>query len=196
MPRVSVPVDLKNAISELTHKEKDKLIFRLLPKNTRLIDQLIYQLLENSETQEFRRSQLRESLMKTLDAYPQHYYSPGYLLMTMRDISGRINYHRSITGDKLGEIELNYLMINGALERNIQALQHESHYSGRKLADYVVKRIVKLLTLTKKLHEDYRLDFEEDMITTARLISSIAFMSRAVREHDLDLETLNHGELN
>jgi len=46
MARAKLIPELKAAISELTEKEKDKLIFRLLPKDQKLVHKLEYQLLE------------------------------------------------------------------------------------------------------------------------------------------------------
>ena len=65
----------------------------------------------------------------------------------------------------------------------------------KSLNEYVVKRVLKLLKLTAKLHEDYILEFEESMIKMGELLSEIPSMSNFIREHDLDLHSLIEGRL-
>jgi len=188
MARVKLSKELKEALSELPPKEKDKLIFRLLPRDGKLVDKLIFQLLEDGTTTDERREDLHEGIITILSRFPQHYYSPGYLTLELRDISGRITYHKDITGDKLGEIELNFLMLTECISRNLEALQQESYYSSQKFNDYVVKRIKKLQLLIGKLHEDYLLEFEETMISLATMIMSIPSMQQSIDDHGLDIQ--------
>ena len=47
MARIKLSPDFKKAITALSHKEKDKLLFRLLPKEEMLVAQLEFQLLED-----------------------------------------------------------------------------------------------------------------------------------------------------
>ena len=65
----------------------------------------------------------------------------------------------------------------------------------KSLNEYVVKRVLKLLKLTAKLHEDYILEFEESMMKMGELLSEIPSMSNFIREHDLDLHSLIEGRL-
>jgi len=133
--------------------------------------------------------------MEAMERYPSYYYSPGYLLLTLRELSGKITYHKDITSDKVGEIELNYLMLIEGMERNLSALRRSGYFSMKSFNDYVVKRVIKLQKLTAKLHEDYRLEFEESMMKMGELISEIPSMENFIREHDLDVHSLIEGEL-
>jgi hypothetical protein len=195
MPRAKLIPELKTAISDLTEKEKDKLIFRLLPKDQKLVHKLEYQLLEFSDTQEERRADVRAIIMEAMERYPSYYYSPGYLLLTLRELSGKITYHKDITSDKFGEIELNYLMLTEGLGRNVSSLRRSGYFSMKSLNEYVVKRVLKLQKLTAKLHEDYILEFEESMIQMGELLSEIPSMGNFIKEHDLDLDSLIEGRL-
>lgn len=195
MARAKVSKELKEALSDLSSKEKDKLIFRLLPKDQKLVHKLEYQLLELSETQEVRRNDVRQIIMNAMSQYPNYYYSPGYLVLTLRELSGKITYHKDVTGDKFGEIELNYLMLTEGLERNLKHLKRAGYFASKSLNEYVVKRVIKLLGLTAKLHEDYLLEFEDAMIKMGELLSEIPSMSNTVKEHDLDLKWLINAEL-
>jgi hypothetical protein len=195
MPRITISPELKEAISDISQKEKDRLIFRLLPKDPKLIDKLSYQLLENAATQEERREELNQWIVKKLSIYPAHYYSPGYLLLTFREISGRITYHKDITGDKLGEIELTYLMMAEGIERNISQLKRAGTFSAYSFNEYVVKRILKLITLSKKIHEDLHLEFEDNMVKLGQLLKEIPSMGKVLEEYDLDINWLINAEI-
>lgn len=195
MPRVKLSSELKQALSELPSKEKDKLIFRLLPRDSKLVDKLIYNLLEEQSTLEERRDNLREKILNIMIKYPGQYYSPNYLTLELRDISGRITYHKDITGDKLGEIEFNFLMIREIMNRNLSFLKQEGYFTSFKFNEYVIKRVIKLIKLISKLHEDYRLEFEDDMMTVGEMISEIPSMKNNITEHGIDIEKLKRGEL-
>ena len=195
MARAKISPELKAALADLTEKEKDKLINRLLPRDQKLVHKLEYQLLEYAATQEERRDKVRDQIMEAMDRYPVYYYSPGYLLLTLRELSGKITYHKDITADKLGEVELNYLMLIEGLERNLSPLKRAGYFSMKSLNEYVVKRVIKLQKLTAKLHEDYLLEFEEDMIKMGELLSEIPTMENFIREHDLDMNSLIEGQL-
>ena len=195
MARVKLSNELKTALSGLTPKEKDKLIFRLLPKDSKLVDKLIFQLLEQGLTLDERRQNLHDSILRVLARFPRAYYSPGYLTLELRDISGRITYHKDITGDKLGEIELNYLMLTEIIEKNLEHLKEEGVYSSQKFNEYVVRRIKKLLTLTSNLHEDYILEFEDSMVQLGEMLSQIPSMKSTIKELSLDISQLKNGEL-
>lgn len=163
MPRIKLSDELKKEIAALPNKEKDKLIFRMLPSNQKLVDQLIYKLVEEQQTLELRRDDIREKIDEYMNIYPERFYSSLYLRGVLREISGIINYHRAITGDKLGEIEFNLQMLNLALDKNKNRLQGESKWSADKFNEYVVKRAIKLDKLISALHEDYQLEFEEEV---------------------------------
>lgn len=170
--RLKLSNELKKAISQLPDKEKDKLLFRLLPKNEDLVRKLEFDLLEGGDTTELRREELKEQMEKVWQKYPYHYYSPGYLMMTLRDMSGFITRHVKTTKDKVGEVELNLYMLVQAFDRNEDELLQANPYKMRKFNEYVIKRAQKVLTLLDKLHEDYRLEFQEDLDKLGRLIGN------------------------
>lgn len=161
MPRRSLSKELKEAISLLSQKEKDKLLFRLIPKDDVLTERLQFQLLEGSATTEERRLDMSRLIDEEYDLLDQGHFSPGYLKLTMRSISGRITRHVKVTRDKYGEVELNYQLLNDALERFQDRLADYSERRTFKLYTYMIRRAGKLQTLLGKMHDDYRLDFED-----------------------------------
>lgn len=168
--RLKLSDELKDAIKALPEKEKDKLLLRLIPKNELLVRQLEFKLLEDASTTYVRREELKEEVEGHVSSYPDHFYSPGYLLTHMREISGLITRHVNITKDKTGEIELNLFMLTEILERNEANLLNHNRYHRIKFDEYVVKRILKLLKLTEKIHEDYRLEFADNMQKLGQLL--------------------------
>lgn len=190
MARVKLSEELKKEIKALPSKEKDKLLLRLIPKDSKLVDQLEYKLVEEEGTLEFRRDDMREYIESRVNLYPNKYYSSVYLRLEMRDISGRINYHVAVTKDKLGEIEFNLQMLNGLLYKNKGRLQSESKYLASKLNDYVVKRAIKLVKLVNGLHEDYRLEFSDEMMELANHFKSISSLQEEAKYLQFDIESL------
>jgi len=190
MARVKLSDDLKSALKLLSTKEKDKLIFRLLPKDQKLIHQLEFKLLENSETTDERRDDVRAYINSNCEKYPKKYYSPTYLIYTLKDCSGRINYHTTITKDKVGEIELNLHMLNEVLGRNVKHLAGEDSWDSYKLADYVIARIKKLHKLIGMLHEDFLLEFEDDINTLKAVVNQLPFIKDAAIRNDIELDLL------
>ena len=190
MARAKLSEELKKEIKALPAKEKDKLLLRLIPKDSKLVDQLEYKLVEEEGTLEFRRDDMREYIASRVNQYPNRYYSSVYLRLEMRDISGKINYHVAITKDKLGEIEFNLQMVNGLLYKNKGRLQSESKYLAEKLNDYVVKRTIKLIKLVNALHEDYRLEYGDELIELAEHFKSIPSLLEEAKYQQFDVEGL------
>ncbi len=190
MARAKLSEELKKEIKALPFKEKDKLLMRLIPKDSKLVDQLDYKLVEEEGTLELRRDDMREYIESRVNQYPNKYYSSIYLRLEMRDISGKINYHVAITKDKLGQIEFNLVMVNGLLYKNKGRLQSESKYLAEKLNEYVIKRAAKLVKLINALHEDYRLEFADEMMELADHIKSIPSLLEEAKYLQFDVESL------
>lgn len=186
--------ELKAAIKALPDKEKDKLLFRLIPRNTLLVHQLEYKLLEGSETMGARRDEVKDQILERLSSYPEKYYSPGYLSMTMRELSGIINLHVATTRDKLGEISLNLVMLIGILERNKRKLENASYYERSKFDDYVIKRALKLLKLVASVDEDYHVDFKDEFNKLGKLIGEQHPLMKKAIYSGLDVNHLTSFE--
>ena len=61
-----------------------------------------------------------------------NFFSPGYLNMDIRFLSGYITEQIKVTKDKLGEVSLNLLMLNKILERNNDRKQKYSPTKEKK----------------------------------------------------------------
>ncbi len=151
--------ELKKAIKNLKPDEKDKLLFRLLPKNPDLLRRLEYELLEQGETMELRREELAEAIRKMVD---QKMYTPGHLMMEMRSVSGDITRHVKTTKDKYGEVYLNLLLMLETLEKHQDFIRKNLRKAGTFL-EYVLKRTATVLEKAQKLHPDLHVEFEDDL---------------------------------
>ena len=109
--------DFKEALSNLPPKEKDKLILRLLKKDLVLTNRLYFELV-SSDNIEDRRDEKEKYIINILSRQSKTFYSPGILLMEMRELSGSITEHVSITKDKYGEPYLNLILIIETLRLN------------------------------------------------------------------------------
>lgn len=161
-----VSPELKKAIQKLKPAEKDKLIFRLLPKNPDLIRRLEFELLEDGESMERRREELSDKIRDLLDQKP---YSPGYLMMDMRDLSGEITRHVKTTKDKYGEVSLNLLMLLETFEKHQDFIRKNLRKAGTFL-EYVLKRAITVVEKAQKLHPDLHVEFEDELNRTLHLI--------------------------
>ncbi|MCB0839186.1 MAG: hypothetical protein KDD99_21085 [Bacteroidetes bacterium] len=189
MPRTKLSPEFKEAISDLSHKEKDKLLFRLLAKEPALVEQLTFQLLEDGISMEDRRNELKEHIHNHLHQYQRIYYSPGYLMMELRELSGQISRHVKATKDKYGEIQLNFLMLNLSLELFHQQIDTARPHKAKTLNEYVVKRALKLKDLLKKLHEDQHMDFWGDIEAFGENIGKIDSMVKTAKSLGLNINT-------
>lgn len=182
--------ELKQAIKDLPEKEKDKLLLRLVPKSSLLVHQLEFRLLEGGSTAQVRREELRDKLQQHFDRYPTYFYSPGYLMMDMREMSGYISLHVNVTKDKMAEIELNLLMVEEFLVRNMAKLKDESSYQMEKFSSYVIKRMAKILKLLDKVHEDYYTDFRSSINTIGNAMAQIPTLASTAKYMQFDLRLL------
>ncbi len=195
MPRTALTSEFKKAISTLPAKEKDKLLYRLLAKEPALVAKLSFELLEGGDTTEQRREEIEENINRYLERYQSFYYSPGYLLLELREMSGMINRHVKTTKDKFGEIYLNFLMLNTAMTFFGDQIREASAYRARTFNEYLVKRALKLLNLMMKLHEDYVMEFATPMRALGNHIKETPTLMKTATNQGLDINWLLEGEL-
>lgn len=187
MARRKLSEELKKAISLLPAKEKDKLLFRLVPKDESLVARLEFELLEGTGTADERREALREELEMALKRAVETFYSPGYLLLDLRAFSGAINRHVKATKDKYGEVALNLLLLNYPLRHLKDELSGFSPGRALTFNKYVVKRAAKILKLLERQHEDVLLDFEEGLHELGAHIRQSPQLMRMAKAEGLDV---------
>ena len=181
--------EFKDAISRLPGKEKDKLILRLLKKDISLANQLYFQLVESRSVEELR-TEVELAISKEITNRSVYFYSPGVLMMYLRDISGTINEHVSNTKDKYGDPYLNCIMLIKALKKNKEHLNNSKLRDSEKLYIYIVARIFKILTQVKALHEDLQFDFNTLLEEISQEIEQVPGLIKMTIYHGLNLNWL------
>jgi len=186
--------EFKKALQLLPDVEKDKLILRLLKHDLNLANKLRFELVD-IDSAEDKREQLKNRMIKRIELATERYYSPGILLMDIREISGEINEHVSITKDKFGEISLNCIMLSKLLELNNERLGVETYSKAYTLYIYIVARIFKILMLIQKQHEDLHIEFQENIETIGELIGNNQNLTKIGIRNGLDVNWLIQFEI-
>ncbi len=186
--------EFKKALQLLSETEKDKLILRLLKRDPKLAGKLYFELVDTESVQD-KREQLRSQIIRQMQLVSKEYYSPGYLLMDVRDISSKITEHVTITKDKIGEISLNCLMLRTLLDLNNERIMADRYGNAYKLCIYIVARIYKILMLIQKQHEDLHLEFEEDIRAIGIMVGQNRHLMGTAIKNGLDVNWLIQYEL-
>lgn len=161
--------ELKAAILDLSPKEKDKLLVRLVGKDKMLMKQLHFQLLEDEVDLEDRIITLKERLHHLFEQSPhpiKNSPNVNYILALNRLIkqaSGLINEHEKVTRDKMSEVEFRAYILLESIHRYPQLFAQPHLMSCQKLLKYFAGRIKHLLAKYDKLHEDLQFEFREDV---------------------------------
>lgn len=160
---------LKEAVLNLSQKEKDKLLIRLVNKDKMLIKQLHYELLEDKSDLEDRITDLKDWIdrhfelaqtnIRSLSAYTKHKQLHSYL----RQASGMVNEHEKITKDKFSVVECRLLILEDAFDLFPRLFELSEMPSAIKLQKYVQGRIKNAMTSFDKLHEDLQFDLQDQM---------------------------------
>jgi len=182
-------LEFKKALQLLSDKEKDKLILRLLKNDLQLANRLHFELVDTDSVQD-KREQVRTRIIKRIQIATDNQYSSVYLLKCIREISGEINEHVFITKDKLGEIILNCLMLRILLELNNERISLETQDKSYALYIYIVARIFKILILIQKQHEDFHMDFREDIEVIGKTIGSNHTLMKIAIRNGMDVNWL------
>lgn len=151
--------EFKQALSEFSSKEKDKLIFRLLKKDKLLSKKLYFELIEE-ETTDDKRNTMESYLKERITDLSKHIGNPKYFLVLVRKLSGEITEHVKVTTDKFGDVFLNLFLVNTILEHN-DKLSRQRFDAVYKLYIYLINKIIKALIQIQKLDEDYWLEFDK-----------------------------------
>ena len=151
--------EFKQALSEFSSIEKDRLIFRLLKKDKLLSKKLYFELID-PETTDQKRDQMEENVTEKLASAARYIGNPKYYLSTIRTISAEITEHVKVTTDKFGEVYLNLFLVDQILENN-DSFAQQRFDNVYKLYIYLINKIVRALLLIKKIDEDYWMEFDE-----------------------------------
>lgn len=177
--------EFREALSQFSPKEKDKLIVRLLKKDKILAQKLYFELIETISVDE-KRDQLQQNIQKKIEQYAQTIQNPKYLLLLLRKLSAEITMHVKVTSDKFGEVFLNLILVKTVLEQyesKLKKLRFERYY---KLYIYLINKIFRVLILTLKLDRDYYLEIDEVLRDTLFALKNDQKMQDLCDENELN----------
>lgn len=186
--------EFKDAISELSDSEKNKLILRLLRHDRILTERLHFELLGTQSVEE-RRAEMEAVVKDLARRMSEPFRNIGYLAVQVRSLSGQITEHVKITKDKFGDVSLNLLMLNEVLKRNAVKIDAARPDKAHKLSLYVVMRAFKLLIQIQALHEDYFLEFREDLEQLGEYMGKSNYLMRTASHNGFDVNWLLNGEI-
>ena len=180
--------EFKAALSVLTPTEKDKLIFRLLKKDKILSKKLYFELID-TETTDQKRDAMEEYIKEKVESISKHISNQKYFVVLIRKISAEVTEHVKVATDKFGDVTLNLFLINQILESN-DKLSRQRFNDIYKLYLYIINKVVKALSLTKKLDEDYWLEIDKYLSELHDKITSNVYLEKLFINNGIDFNWL------
>lgn len=169
MPKIEA--ELKQSILSLPLVEKEKLLLKLISKDTLLIDQLYFQLIENSDSAEWRRENLEKEILDVTHKKMKYFDD---LNKISKEIYAKIQWHQKVTKDKYGELFLILTLLKQLLTINASSFTFHFPYN-RQICNFVFQKTKVCLRLISKIDAEYWLDFEE----------SINFVLKEIKNNDV-----------
>lgn len=160
---------LKKAILNLPQAEKDKLLVRLINKDSMLTKQLHFQLLEDELDLDERTEVLLRKLEQLVDRAAG--YIPNVLRSRNADTlmgelkygSGLINEHATITKVKMSEVRCRLFLVSQSFARFGQLFESHIYRLNDRLLQYQTGRMKYILGKYDKLHEDLQFEFRDEL---------------------------------
>lgn len=180
--------EFKQALSEFSSIEKDRLIFRLLKKDKLLSKKLYFELIDQ-ETTDDKRNAMEEVIKERISSASKYISNTKYFLTLIRKLSAEITEHVKITTDKFGDVSLNLLLVSQVLEHH-EKLNRERFDMVYKLHIYLINKLLKALILIKKLNEDYWMEFDELLRDIDLQIHQILFLEKLCVNNSFDFNWL------
>jgi len=180
--------EFKQALSEFSPIEKDRLIFRLLKKDKLLSKKLYFELID-PETTDDKRNAMEVIISERVREISKYVANQKYFLVLIRKLSAEITEHVKITTDKFGDVYLNLFLINKILEHN-EKLGRQRFDAVYKLYIYLINKIIKALIQIKKLDEDYWMEFDELLSDIDFQIHETPYLEKLCINNGLDFNWL------
>lgn len=153
--------DFKVALSQLPNKEKDRLLWRLIKRDKLLARRLEFRLLEPYDAID-KRNQLAEYIQNKMTYFKEDNWRLSRVLAQSRGFSGDITRHVYVTNDKVGEITLNFVLLQEAINLLYKPPFRFSYRIAEKYMSYMMNKLYKTCILINKLHPDYHIEVEND----------------------------------
>lgn len=174
--KLSEHKDLKNAITDLPNKEKDKLLLRLIAKDKVLTEHLHYKLLETEIDLEDRKEKIKADVTEQLEDLER--LNAKEALVKVRKMITSVNHFYRVTKDAVGEVELKIFIL-----LSIPLSYRKSIFGYRDymflFTSYFIKTTEVTINKFNKLHEDLQFDLSENLNELLHKIYSSKFAAAA-----------------
>lgn len=181
--------DFKAALALLPAKEKDKLLWRLIKRDELLARRLEFELLAPYDAID-KRNDLGNVIQDRIISMAGRRERLSAILSQFRYLSGDITRHVYITKDKIGEVLLNFILLQQAM----LLLNNTSYlFGGRTTQKYVVYMLNKLYRtcmMVNKLHTDYHIELEDDALKLGEIIQANSDLMKYVKHHKFNVNWL------
>lgn len=174
--------EFKVALAQLPSSEKDKLLWRLLKRDELLARRLEYELLAPYDAVD-KRNELAELIQDRTVSIISRRARLAAILSQFRNLSGDITRHVYITKDKVGEISLNFVLLQMAM----QLLSNPAYLFGgkntQKYVVYMLNKLYRTCMLINKLHIDYHIELEDDAQKLGEIMQANPDLMKYVKHH-------------
>lgn len=181
--------EFKAALAMLPSKEKDKLLWRLIKRDELLARRLEYELLAPYDAVD-KRNELAALIQDKTISIVDRRERLSAILSQFRSLSGDISRHVYITKDKVGEIQLNFILLQQAM----QLMGNRSYlFGGRATQKYIIYMLNKLYRTTmlvNKLHTDYHIELEDDAQKLGKIMQANPDLMKYVTHHKFNINWL------
>lgn len=181
--------EFKAALALLPSKEKDKLLWRLIKRDELLARRLEFELLAPYDAID-KRNELADLIQDRISSVVGRRERLAAILSQFRYLSGDITRHVYITKDKIGEILLNFILLQQAL----QLLSNSSYLFGgrvtQKYVMYMLNKLYRTCMLINKLHIDYHIELEDDARKLGEIMQTNPDLMKYVKHHKFNVNWL------
>ncbi len=187
---MQIDKELKNELSLLPDKEKDKLVLRLLRRDKKLAKRLHYELI-GAFTKEDLQNDFCKNVIDSFEDIKINPYLPIFLSRSLRKLSSEIASYLFTTKDKHGQAWLNMYLLNKSFEFfSVEIDSYVGTEKGRKLAVYILNKTFTTLVIIKKLDPDLYIDFDEGLIRLGEQFEKSKGFSETCSYHGFNIKWL------
>ncbi len=169
--------DFKVALAQLPATEKDKLLWRLIKRDELLALRLEFELLAPYDAID-KRNELASQIRNRMAYFCERGWSLAEILTQARAFSGDITRHVYVTKDKVGEVTLNFVLLQEAFGILDNPMYKFSWRNAQKYMVYMVNKLFRTCILIDKLHVDYHIELEDDAHKLGEIIGASKEMMR------------------
>lgn len=181
--------DFKAALALLPSKEKDRLLWRLIKRDELLARRLEFELLAPYDAID-KRNELAERIGSGIVHCNESGWRLVEILSQCRRYSAEITRHVYVTKDKVGEVTLNFVLLQEALRLLYRPPFRFSYRVAEKYVTYMLNKLYRTCILIHKLHVDYHIELEDEAQKLGEIINMNPDLAKHVKSVKFRVEWL------